>query len=214
MIRQTRSATRKRPTASWQGRMKRLSMTVPVRISAHVKLGHALLECVQPVNFLDRERPVEEGQVVDHADVVAGAEPNVDLFDVPTEVLVHPTCGAPVLGVEVKPCPTGVRRVDTIPGDRHVGPLSPGERRLRDLDEAKVELGTLRLLAGDISLGPVAKESKAELWRRVVLREIDPDARIAEVLVRDLEGVAVLPGISAGSPLSHNDAVPPKSDSE
>jgi hypothetical protein len=72
-----------------------------------------------------------------------------------------------------------------------VGPLSPDERRLRDFGEPKVELRTLRLLARNVPLALVAKESEAELRRRVVLREIDPDARIAEVLVRDLEGVAV-----------------------
>jgi len=49
-----------------------LSMSGAGRISTHVKLRDASRESVQHANLLGRKRPVQEGKVVDQADVVAG----------------------------------------------------------------------------------------------------------------------------------------------
>ncbi len=75
-----------------------------------------------------------------------------------------------------------------------MGPPSLGERWLRNLGESEEEFLTLLPLAGEVPLALVPEAPEPEVRRRVVLREVDPDAGVAEVLVGQLEGVTVALG--------------------
>jgi len=162
-------------------------------LSTPVQFRDAPLQRVERANLVRREGAIEAGEVVEQADVVASPEANTGLLDVPGEPLSNRARRALVLGVEVQACPTRLGRVEAVPGDRDVSPLSLGEWWLRDLDEAEEELLASPPLAGGIPLALVPEAPEPEV-RRVVLGEVGPDAGVAVVLVGELEGVAVALG--------------------
>src|SRR6187402_1365379 len=106
------------------------------RVSAPVEIRDAVLQLVERANLVRRQWAIEEGEVIEQTDVVAGPEANVGLLDIPGELLVDPARRAVEFGVEIQACPTRLGCVNTVPGDRDVCPLSLGEWGLGDLDES------------------------------------------------------------------------------
>jgi len=156
-----------------------------------MKLRHSSLQFVERAHLVRREGAIEEGEVVEQADVVASPQTNAGLLDIPGEALVNPARRALVLRVEVEARPTRLGGIEAVPGDYNVRPLPFGERRLRDFDQAEEEALIAFPLTGHIPLALVPKASQPEVGRCVVLREVGPDAGIAEILIGKLERIAV-----------------------